>query len=128
MILITSVAISLLFGYISEMNILVRKKDIQRLVDIKYALVNIYKVLGLLQQDSRKVVEDIKAKYIYIYKIDVLEVDRLLKKRQSMREEKNYLEADKIRDILLDKGIVVKDIGGEVLWDIDISLINKNRL
>lgn len=45
-----------------------------------------------------------------------------------MREEKNYLEADKIRDILLDKGIVVKDIGGEVLWDIDISLINKNRL
>ena len=124
----TSVAISLLFGYISEMNILVRKKDIQRLVDIKYALVNIYKVLGLLQQDSRKVVEDIKAKYIDIYKIDVLEVDRLLKKRQSMREEKNYLEADKIRDILLDKGIVVKDIGGEVLWDIDISLINKNRL
>ena len=111
----TSVAISLLFGYISEMNILVRKKDIQRLVDIKYALVNIYKVLGLLQQDSRKVVEDIKAKYIDIYKIDVLEVDRLLKKRQSMREEKNYLEADKIRDILLDKGIVVKDICYDVL-------------
>lgn len=108
--------------------VVVSVNDVNEYVKLlKLWFVNIL-VLGLLQQDSRKVVEDIKAKYIDIYKIDVLEVDRLLKKRQSMREEKNYLEADKIRDILLDKGIVVKDIGGEVLWDIDISLINKNRL
>lgn len=120
--------VRVLFLIFLSLMVVVSVNDVNEYVKLlKLWFVNIL-VLGLLQQDSRKVVEDIKAKYIYIYKIDVLEVDRLLKKRQSMREEKNYLEADKIRDILLDKGIVVKDIGDEVLWDIDISLINKNRL
>lgn len=116
----TSVAIANLYEYINVLNGLMRKKDIERLVNMKYALVTIYKVLGLLQQDPKKVLDDIKEKYIKLYNIDKEEVENLLKKRKEYKENKNYEEADKIRDELSNKGIMIKDRGAETEWDINI--------
>ena len=53
-------------------------------------------------------------------KINISE-DEILKKikdRNLARENKNYQEADKIRDYLLDKGILIEDKDGKTIWKI----------
>ena len=37
------------------------------------------------------------------------------------KDEKNWIEADKIRDELLKRGIILKDVGKSTKWDVDIS-------
>ena len=116
-----SVAISNIFDYVTLINKLIITKEIQRLVDIKYAMINIYKPLELLQQDPIKVIEEIKNKYLIKNNIDKSIIEDLINKRKAFKEEKKYEEADKIRDELLSFGIIIKDKGNIVEWDIDIK-------
>ena len=44
------------------------------------------------------------------------EVKNLLSLRDKARENKNYKEADRIRDELLDKGVLIEDKDGKTLW------------
>ena len=50
--------------------------------------------------------------------ITVSEIENLLSLRDRARENKNYKEADKIRDMLLDKGVLIEDKNGKTLWKI----------
>ena len=58
----TSVAISKIFGEVTTINKLIKEKNIQRVVDIKGALIDIYGVLGLLQQKPELVINQIRNK------------------------------------------------------------------
>ncbi len=51
-------------------------------------------------------------------KISISENDILIKinKRNEARVNKNYQEADKIRDELLDKGVLIEDKDGKTVW------------
>ena len=40
--------------------------------------------------------------------------------RKEFKANKDYQSADKIRDELLEKGISIKDVGSDTLWDINI--------
>ena len=40
----------------------------------------------------------------------------MLSLRDKARENKNYKEADRIRDELLDKGVLIEDKDGKTLW------------
>ena len=44
------------------------------------------------------------------------EIENLLSSRDKARENKNYKEADRIRDELLDKGVLIEDKDGKTLW------------
>ena len=44
------------------------------------------------------------------------EIENMLSLRDRARENKNYKEADKIRDMLLDKGVLIEDKNGKTLW------------
>ena len=44
------------------------------------------------------------------------EIENLLSLRNKARKNKNYKEADRIRDELLDKGILIEDKDGKTLW------------
>lgn len=116
----TSVAIANIFEYIGIINKLKNKNDIQRMVDIKYALVNIYKTLGLLQQEPSKVIKEIKTKYLNINNINEQEIDIKIAKRQAYKQEGAWSEADKIREELYSKGIIIKDSSKGTEWDIEI--------
>ncbi|NMA51268.1 MAG: cysteine--tRNA ligase [Mollicutes bacterium] len=122
----TSVAISDIFEYVNTINKLIKENNIQRMVDIKYALVNIYKVLGLLGQEPNKVIEEIKNKYLKINNISEEKINNMIIKRQRYKEEKNWNEADKIRDELYSKRIIIKDGSKKTEWDIDIPFKQKN--
>ena len=116
----TSLAISTIFEYVNILNKLLNKKEYQRVLNIKTALIKIYKTLGLLQQESITVIEQIKNKYIEIYNIDEEKVNKLISERQNYKTEKNWQEADRVRNELLNMGVVIKDNGDITEWDIDI--------
>ena len=44
------------------------------------------------------------------------EIEGLIAKRQAARKEKNFARADEIRDLLLAKGIMLKDTREGVQW------------
>ena len=49
----------------------------------------------------------------------LISVNEILKKidmRNKARENKNYEEADKLRDELLDKGVLIEDKDGKTSW------------
>ncbi len=48
--------------------------------------------------------------------ISASEIKNMLSLRDKARENKNYEEADKIRDELLDKGVLIEDKDGKTLW------------
>ncbi len=116
----TSVAISNIFEYVNTINKLINKNDVQRLVDIKYALVKVYKVLGLLQQDPKVVIDEIKEKYLNISDISQSEIEELIADRKRYKESKNYSEADKIRQVLYEKGVIIKDSKNNTEWDVEV--------
>jgi cysteinyl-tRNA synthetase len=45
------------------------------------------------------------------------EIEQLLQQRTQARQDKNYAESDRIRDLLLEKGIVIKDTKNGQQWD-----------
>ena len=53
-------------------------------------------------------------------KIDISKQEILnkIEERNKARKNKNYKEADKIRDDLLDKGILIEDKDGKTIWKI----------
>ncbi len=118
----TSVAIANIFDYVGIMRRLIDMNDIQRAVDIKYALVHVYRTLGFFQQEPSEVVAEIKGKYLRMNGIDEDEISKMIGERQRFKEEKRWQEADMIRDELLSKGIVIKDGSNATEWDIEIPI------
>jgi cysteinyl-tRNA synthetase len=51
-------------------------------------------------------------------KIDIseTEIENKIKLRNKARADKNYAEADNIRDYLLDKGVLIEDKDGKTIW------------
>lgn len=83
--------------------------------------------VGIAQDGSSKAAE--QAKNVIVTLMDVLgvvvepkeeildqEIEELIEERQAARKEKNFQRADEIRDILLEKGIVLKDTREGVKW------------
>ena len=106
----TSVALANLLKYISEMNKYLNEGNIQRVVNIKASIIDIYKVLGLLQQDSMSIINEIQNKYLKKNNITKDEIEELINERLKLKDLKKYEGADKIRTYLLSKGITLKDI------------------
>ena len=44
------------------------------------------------------------------------EIENMVSLRDIARENKNFKEADRIRDELLDKGVLIEDKDGKTLW------------
>ena len=123
----SSVAIANLLNYINEMMRLISDSNsIQDLVNMKYALIKTYNVLGLLQQSPKKVISQIKSKYLIANNISEKEIEELIRKRNQFKQKKNYEEADLIRDNLLERGIQIKDTKDITEWDINHSNSKKH--
>lgn len=124
----TALALANLFGYINEMTSNINKKGaIQELVDMRYALTQVYSILGFLKQSPELVVNQIRDKYININNINENEIAELIERRKIFKSKRNYLEADLIRNELLARGITIKDTKEDTKWDIDGRFIFKKN-
>ena len=113
-----SLAISRIFEYMNDINRLLSEKKYQEALNIATAIKTVYKLLGLFNQNPEIFINEIKIKFLKDNNIDEEYIDSLLIKRQELKIAKNYEEADKIRDLLLEKNIIISDTREGTFWDI----------
>jgi len=68
--------------------------------------------IGILNK-TKEEWQSIKKKKLLISEVDIL---KNIKLRNKAREDKDYKEADKIRNELLDKGVLIEDKDGKTVW------------
>ena len=113
-----SLAISRIFKYMNDINRLLSEKKYQEALNKKTAIKTVYKLLGLFNQKPDIFINAIKNKFLKDNNIDEEYIDSLLIKRQELKIAKKYEEADKIRDLLLEKNIIISDTREGTFWDI----------
>ena len=98
-------------GYIANLHKLFNKANNGKDVD-KQLFVKACQFIGLLSQPKDKWLQYKKNK------ISISEKDILVKinERNTARDQRNYELADKIRDELLDNGILIEDKDGKTTW------------
>ena len=70
--------------------------------------------IGILNKTKKEWLS-IKKKKLLIDEVDIL---KIIEQRNKARNDKNYKEADKIRNELLDKGVLIEDKDGKTTWKI----------
>ena len=96
-------------GYIANLHKLFEKANKGENIDL---FVSACKFIGLMSETNEQW-NEYKKKRVSITET---EIDSLLGLRDKARENKNYKEADRIRDELLDKGVLIEDKDGKTLW------------
>ena len=98
-------------GYIAELHRLFEKSQKGNLKD-KEIFVSACNFIGLMNES--------KDKWLEIKKINLdlseKEILNKINERNNARNNKNYKLADKIRDELLDKGVLIEDKNGKTIW------------
>ena len=78
----------------------------------KELFISACKFIGLLNEDNEQWVNYKKNKA----SISETEINKKIALRAKARADKDYKEADRIRDELFDKGVLIEDIDGKTLW------------
>ena len=116
----TATVISNLFNYVTLINKAIKEKDFEKATNLVGAIVDIYGVLGLFNQEADLVIKSIKNKHLNRNNLLEEYINKMIDDRKEFKANKDYQSADKIRDELLEKGISIKDVGSDTLWDINI--------
>ena len=98
-----SVALSHIFEFVKEINTLmmdnkIGKNNAQKVMKLMH---DFDKVLGVFEEKEEKLNPEIK---------------KLIDEREKARKAKDYAKADKIREELKQKGIILEDTGERVRW------------
>ena len=96
-------------GYIANLHKLYEKASKGENIDL---FISACKFIGLMNETSEQW-NEFKKKRVSITES---EIENMLSLRDKARENKNYKEADRIRDELLDKGVLIEDKDGKTLW------------
>ena len=96
-------------GYIANLHKLYEKANKGENIEL---FVSACKFIGLMNETSEQW-NEFKKKGVSITES---EIENMLSLRDKARENKNYKEADRIRDELLDKGVLIEDKDGKTLW------------
>ena len=92
------------FKFVNEVNQLIASEKLTQSI-AKMALPEFERMLNVLGLVIPKITEQ-----------EINSINDLIKKREQFREEKNYQEADKIRDQISDMGIVLIDHKNRTTW------------
>ncbi|EYE87592.1 cysteinyl-tRNA synthetase [Fervidicella metallireducens AeB] len=99
----TADAISVIFDLVRDINTNIKEGSPKTLAVKALALIKeLGAPLGILQKESRGALEE--------------EIEKLIEERQQARKNKNFALADKIRDDLKERGIVLEDTPQGVRW------------
>ncbi len=96
-------------GYIANLHKLYEEANKGENIDL---FVSACKFIGLMNETSEQW-NEFKKKRVSLTES---EIEKMLSLRDKARENKNYEEADRIRDELSDKGVLIEDKDGKTLW------------
>ena len=106
----TPEALAVLFDLANQVNRL-REKDEAAALQKAAVLKKLANVLGLLEADAEQFLQTGAAETE-----NTVDIDALIKARNTARENKDWAEADRIRDMLDAMGIVLEDKDGKTVW------------
>lgn len=99
----TADAVSALFELVKFVNVQVKEEASKELAEaLLKRFTELADVLGIILEQKEEILEE--------------EIEQLIEERQQARKNKDFARADEIRDILLEKGIVLKDTREGVQW------------
>ena len=96
-------------GYIANLHQLFEKANKG---ENKELFISACRFVGLLNETAEQWLNYKKNKV----SLNEKEIQNLITLRNKARENKDYKQADKIRDQLLDKGVLIEDKGGKTIW------------
>ena len=120
----TPVAVANLFAVFKYVNNLLKDNKVPAdekayiLNKIKTEIIRLYNIVGLFKEDVQGLIDDLRNKYIKKLNLDVKEIEQSIETRINAKLEKNYDMADRIRNELDEKGIVLNDSKEGTTWDI----------
>ena len=100
----TADAISAIFELVKFANTSVSGESTKAfLTAVKDKIVELSDILGLIVEKAEEILDE--------------EIEQLIGERQAARKAKDFARADEIRNLLLDKGIILKDTREGVKWE-----------
>jgi cysteinyl-tRNA synthetase len=95
--------LAVIFDFVKKVNTLIMKNNIGKddAKNIYNLMMDFDKVLGVLEVKEEEISE---------------EIEKLIEEREKAREENDYEKADKIREMLRKKGIILEDTKEGVRW------------
>jgi len=97
-------------GALARMHVMAKARTAAGLVPFAYAM----ELLGLVTDWGVLDLSPVQDGQIPDWAPDV--IDRLIAQRSAARENKNWAEADRLRDVLSDVGVQVTDVAGTASW------------
>jgi len=92
--------------------------DVKFLRESATTITKLCGILGLLTEQPAEFLKDQQQGELTDLDISPEEIDKLIIERQQARQEKNWARADEIRDLLLGKGIELKDGAEGTTWKV----------
>jgi len=111
-------ALALIFDEVRSLNRLLDDKKIERVPARAAALKSICEVLGLLQGAPDTFVSRKKERWLKQHGLAREQVEARIAERNQARKLKQWQEADRIRQELLDKGVMIEDTPSGTEWKI----------
>ncbi|MDH3442871.1 MAG: cysteine--tRNA ligase [Deltaproteobacteria bacterium] len=108
-------ALALIFDEVRSLNRLLDDKKSKGLEARAAALRSMCDTLGLLQEGY---LERKKERWLKRGHVSLQAIEGLISRRDDARKEKNWQEADRIRQELQDKGIAIEDTPGGTVWKV----------
>ena len=109
------------FGWFNFINAELAKKtteyDLQAIV---VKIKELFGVLNILQQEPSAYMNKVKANILTQNGLTVADIDGAIIARTKAKSNKDWATADKIRDNLLNQGIVLKDSATGTTWDVNL--------
>ena len=114
----TSIAITNLYGYMSEMTDMIKNKNYDDAYSLKVVIRDVYSVLEIGVSDPQEVINQIKRKHLNKSNLQEEDILELIDKRNNFKKEKNFASADSIRNELNELNIELMDTREGTAWDI----------
>ena len=102
-------AISVLFEMVKQINILKKEDQLTLANTLASELISLSNILGILLDNPKE---------YFTSGIDLSnqDIEEAIERRNKARKEKDFELSDKIRDDLLEKGIILEDKGTKTIW------------
>jgi len=114
----TPKALALIFDEVRSLNRLLDDRKNDGIRARAASLKKMCDVLGLLEESPELFFKRKKDQWLQRHGLTHDQIDQWIAQRNQARKEKNWREADRIRQELQDKGIAIEDTPGGTLWKV----------